>query len=225
MFEFYKTNCVFVVDAQNNITNIDWERIGNNNADFDRGYDGSITISNVQKRHEGKYKCTLTTQYDSSNAIVTIEVEAYGPVITKHSHNQTVFNGDGVLLICNAEGLPQPRISWQLNSTDVVPAATGDEFEISHAIHSDTGTYTCVATNEYGKTNKTVFIKVLTLPVFKKEIIVKDGDELELPCIDTRGIDGVSYTWKKDDDIIHSNNLHSIQPNGSLILTKMSVVT
>ena len=63
--------------------------------DFDRGYDGrvmTITISNIQKRHEGIYKCTLTTQYDTADATIDVKVEAYGPVIIEHSNNQTVFN-------------------------------------------------------------------------------------------------------------------------------------
>ena len=175
----------------------------------------TITISNIQKRHEGIYKCTLTTQYDSADATIDVKVEAYGPVIIEHSNNQTVFNNDGVLLICNAEGLPPPKISWQLNSTDVVPKVVGEEYKISRVIHSDTGTYTCTAQNEYGTTKKYMFVNVLTLPVIRKEIIIKDGDSIEMPCIDVRGMEGVTYTWKRNNRAIPIN---MIQPNGSLIL-------
>ena len=144
-----------------------------------------------------------------------VDVEANAPVLTKHSNNQTVFSGDGVLLFCNAEGLPLPTITWQLNSTDVVPSVFGDEYEILHAIHSDTGTYTCTAKNEYGETKRDVFIKVLTLPLVKKEIIVQEGEDLWLPCIDNRGREEVSYRWTKDNAVVSPDN---IQPNGSLIL-------
>ena len=166
---------VSTVDSHNNITNIYWEKIGGNTFDFDRGMDGSITILDVQKRHEGEYKCTLTTQYDSASTTVTVGVEANAPVIVKHSQNQTIFSGDGLLLMCYAEGLPSPKISWKLNLTEVVPPVFGREFEISHAIHSDTGRYTCKAQNEYGETKRDIFIAVITLPIFKNEIIIYLG--------------------------------------------------
>ena len=209
----------FIVDAKNNITNIDWEVVDGQAVEFDRGFDGSISISNVQKRHEGRYRCILTTQYDSSNATVSVEVEANAPVLIKHSDNQTVFSGDGVLLICNAEGIPKPSITWKFNNTNVVQPVSEEEYKILHAIHSDTGLYTCIAKNKYGETKKDIFVRVLTLPVIKKEIIVKNGDNLELPCIDDRGISGVTYIWQKNNELVSQD---MIQPNGSILLNNIS---
>ena len=110
---------------------------------------------------------------------------------------------------------PKPSISWKFNNTNAVQPVSEEEYKILHAIHSDTGLYTCIAKNKYGETKKDIFVRVLTLPVIKKEIIVKTRDNLELPCIDDRGISGVTYIWQKNNELVSQD---MIQSNGSILL-------
>ena len=96
-----------------------------------------------------------------------------------------------------------------------------NQLTISHAIASDTGTYTCLAKNAYGETQHAIKVKVVTLPTVRKEILVKDGATLELPCIGTRYLKGISHVWKKDGRVVKVDAMQSDFKKGSLILKDM----
>ena len=46
-------------------------------------------------------------------------------------------------------------------------------------------------------------------------MFVKDGDFIEIPCIDIRGMVGITLSWRRNNQTIP---ISMIQPNGSLIL-------
>jgi hypothetical protein len=92
--------------------------IGQDRVDF--GMDGSVAIGDVHRRHEGVYRCTVTTLHDSASASVRVHVAVNAPVITTHAANaHDVFEGDAVSLFCNANGIPKPKITWTFNKTRV----------------------------------------------------------------------------------------------------------
>ena len=70
-----KLPCNVDQDENNKITNIVWTKddlslqVGVEDR-IDFGYDGSLTIFNVQKRHEGRYKCKVKTLRDEASAEV-----------------------------------------------------------------------------------------------------------------------------------------------------------
>ena len=68
---------------------LDWMVGSKDRVDF--GGDGSISIANVQKRHSGLYRCTVSTLYDNVSASVPVNVMVNAPVITKYSDNQVWF--------------------------------------------------------------------------------------------------------------------------------------
>ena len=85
------------------------------------------------------------------------------PVITsKSAAKQVVFDGDSLALLCNANGIPEPRISWVFNKTRT--NVGGSEYRINKAILSDTGEYICEAKNPYGETRHTMEVEVILLP-------------------------------------------------------------
>ena len=110
---------------------------------IDFGYDGSLIIFNVQKRHEGRYKCRVKTLRDDASAEVPIKVIVNAPVITRHSEAQVIFSGTSLGLECVATGIPAPSTQWTFNKT--ATSVTGEIFSIKNAISADSGLYTCTA--------------------------------------------------------------------------------
>jgi len=77
---------------------------------------------------------------------VPLRVVVNAPVITSRSPaKQIVFDGDSLALLCNANGIPEPKISWVFN---------------------DTGEYICEAKNAYGETRHAMEVEVIILPHF-----------------------------------------------------------
>ena len=143
-----KLPCKVDNDERNRITNIEWTKndksihVGLEDR-IDFGYDGSLIIFNVQKRHEGRYKCRVKTLRDGASAEVPLKVIVNAPVITKHSEDQRVFTGTSLGLECVSTGIPAPDTTWTFNKT--ATSVTGEIFNIKNAISADSGLYTCTA--------------------------------------------------------------------------------
>ena len=162
----------------NRITNVTWTKNEmpiqaglKDQVDF--GFDGSISIANVQKRHSGLYRylikivklvrlkifhptnifffrCTVSTKMDNATATVPVKVIVNAPQIQSFSGNQTLFSGNSLVLMCKANGIPEPEVIWMFNNTDA--KVKSNEYVIANAILSDSGKYECIAKNQYGQT-------------------------------------------------------------------------
>ncbi len=189
--------CHFSNDPLNRVTNIEWSKddepiaIGPKDK-IDFGMDGSIIINDVQRRHQGDYRCTVVTMLDNATDVVSIEVVVNAPVIVKHSaEEQIAFEGDRVKMVCRANGIPEPRVSWSFNKTKIVvgrgtgggrPAGDTSVMSIDNVIVSDSGLYVCLARNEYGQTRQRMRLSVVPMPKMRREYEAKVGDRVELPC-------------------------------------------
>lgn len=85
--------CKVENDPLNRITNIAWTKDGapidigpKDRIDF--GMDGSLTVGDIQRRHEGTYRCTASTVLDNATDVVNVRVVVNAPVITGHSEDQ-----------------------------------------------------------------------------------------------------------------------------------------
>jgi len=108
---------------------------------------------------------TFFAVLDSANDTVPLRVVVNAPVITSRSPaKQIVFDGDSLALLCNANGIPEPKISWVFNKTRT--NVVGSEYRVNKAISSDTGEYICEAKNAYGETRHAMEVEVIILPHF-----------------------------------------------------------
>jgi len=218
-----KLPCRVENDERNRITNVNWKK--NNKSiqvgvddRIDFGYDGSLIIFNVQKRHEGMYKCTVTTLRDEASSEVPLRVIVNAPVITKSSPNQRVFSGTSLNLECIANGIPFPETKWTFNKT--ITTVVGEVYEIKSAISTDSGFYTCTAKNSIGETKKTIQVSVVTVPKLKEEYKIKKGSELILPC--TRNSPDVKSEWHRGGNPISQTGEILVDNEGSLVFTSLA---
>jgi len=218
-----KLPCNVDQDENNKITNIVWTKddlslqVGVEDR-IDFGYDGSLTIFNVQKRHEGRYKCKVKTLRDEASAEVPLKVIVNAPVITKYSQSQKVFSGTSLNLECKATGIPFPETTWTFNKT--ATSIIGENYFIKKAITADSGYYTCTSKNSIGETKQTIRVSVVTVPRLDEEYKIKTGSELSLPCV--RSEDGVSAFWQKDNEEVVTGSDIQIDNDGSLIILNMT---
>ena len=220
-----KLPCKVDNDDMNRITGIVWTKddqgiqVGGKDI-IDFGMDNSITIINVQKRHEGLYKCTVTTVKDQESAEIPLRVLVNAPVITKHSKNQIIFSGTTLQLECISTGIPEPSTRWTFNRT--ITNVTAPTFDIKNAISADAGSYTCTSSNSIGETQRTIVVSVVTLPPSLDVYQAKQGATVRLPCV--RATEKVSVLWLKDN-----KPMDELGPNmeidrlGSLVLKNLTL--
>lgn len=106
------------------------------------------------------------------------------PKLVAVPSNVSVQAGKTFQLHCQAEGHPEPVLSWQKDGGTSFPAANDRRmdflpaskvYEIRNAQSVDTGRYTCTASNEAGSVNATAFVTVLgkgTLIIPKPEMLI-----------------------------------------------------
>ena len=202
-----KLPCKVDHDMSNRITNLEWtkdgERISPGGEDrIDYGMDGSITIFDVKTRHQGVYRCAVTTVRDDAFAEVPLKVIVNAPVITKHSPDVRVFSGTSLELECESTGIPQPEVRWTLNRT--VTMVRGATFPINAAIAGvDSGDYQCTATNSVGMTDRTIRVAVVTLPTLQDEYRVKKGRRLALQCLPSSP--EVTTVWRRGEEVVEGD--------------------
>ena len=92
------------------------------------------------------------------------------PKLTMMPKNVSVEAGKTFQLHCQADGHPEPVLSWQKDGGTNFPAANDRRMDfvpaskvyvIRNAQPVDTGRYTCTASNEAGSVNATAFVTVL----------------------------------------------------------------
>ena len=213
-----KLPCSIEHDPSNQITSLVWtkdsEEISPGGEDrIDYGMDGSLTIFDVEKRHEGRYRCTVGTKRDTAFAEVPLTVVVNAPQITKHSPDTRVFSGTSLSLQCSSSGIPEPEVRWSLNET--MTEAVGEEFSINAAIAGvDSGRYVCTATNSVGRTEKRIEVAIVTLPNLETEYRVKKGKRLALPCLPSSP--AIHTVWKKEEEELEGDT------EGRLVLHNMN---
>ncbi|XP_076027618.1 leucine-rich repeat and fibronectin type-III domain-containing protein 5 [Genypterus blacodes] len=92
------------------------------------------------------------------------------PLITRHSHEMRVLEGQRVALRCKARGDPEPAIHWispegklVFNSSRTLVYTNGT-LDILISTVKDTGSFTCISSNPAGEAQQTVDLVIIKLP-------------------------------------------------------------
>ena len=76
------------------------------------------------------------------------------PVIVEWPEDKLIVNETSpATMVCKANGVPPPSFFWR-KGTDLTKFSIGSTLHIANTTFSDTGRYTCVATNEMGQDDK-----------------------------------------------------------------------
>ncbi|KAG0416986.1 hypothetical protein HPB47_005982 [Ixodes persulcatus] len=137
---------------------------GKSHGRFSVTNEGTLVISSVRKEDRGYYTCSALSVVGSSMAKGHLEVTANAdlppPVIRLGPANQTLPINTAAIMPCEASGKPTPSVRWQYNGVPLqmdsrpryVILQSGT-LRINGLQITDSGTYTCTASNESGETS------------------------------------------------------------------------
>ncbi|XP_060069782.1 hemicentin-1-like [Ylistrum balloti] len=176
-----------------------------------RPFNNTVLIGDIQQDMEGDYQCVASNVAGNSTYTVTVDV-LVPPTLRSDDEMDTqdrfsVIEGDSIILPCNVDGDPPPRVTWFKDGNEILLTDPSYYFtednalEIFGAESSSTGTYMCVASNVAGEVEKTVtlFVEVpasIAGPLNEK-YVVEAGETILLPCV-VSGIPEPEVNWRRN---------------------------
>ncbi|XP_050520760.1 cell adhesion molecule Dscam2 isoform X12 [Daktulosphaira vitifoliae] len=158
--------------------------------------EGTLTIHNIQKNHEGYYLCEAVNGIGSGlSAVITIGVQA-PPHFEIKARNQTSVKGQSAVLECMAKGEKPIGIVWNMNNKrldtkeenrytireEIMVDGVKSDLSIKITDRIDTAVFTCIATNSFGSDDSSVQLIVQEVPEvpFGLKVLDKSGRTVQL---------------------------------------------
>lgn len=161
------------------------------------------------------------------------------PRITEHPQDLIVRKHEPTTLNCRATGKPVPSIQWYKDGEPVHNTAnrmvlpSGSLFFL-HVVHNrrdgDTGTYYCVARNEFGEVrsrNATIEVALLRdeFRVLPKNVEIEAGESALLECAPPKGFPEPTVSWKKNGEKIQLGlGRYKLIGSGNLLITHVKSI-
>ncbi|GBP77304.1 Hemicentin-1 [Eumeta japonica] len=175
-----------------------------------------LLISKAEVHHTGTYTCIAKNAVGEDYYDVTLLIQyppMMVPTLDKPIGRIEVTRGNKVDLNCEVLGEPKPLTTWTKDNKTINYAKnvylTNTSLIIANATESDSGLFSCVATNILGSAQKNFSLFVYVLPVIIEssldpEIEVLEGDIVELPC-SVYGVPAPIVEWRQNQDIVKEN--------------------
>ncbi|XP_033119268.1 protein sidekick-2-like isoform X2 [Anneissia japonica] len=125
---------------------------------------GSLQIQDLEPSDAGMYQCEISNEVDEAIADTRLQVERIPPTMLLAPVDTTVVEMTQTLLHCLTTGAPAPNVAWMkgetliINEDSVIEAGrfelkdNGDLLIFSSET-TDSGLYTCIASNSVGSVN------------------------------------------------------------------------
>ncbi|NXW73911.1 HMCN1 protein, partial [Hirundo rustica] len=149
-----------------------------------------LQIARSQLLDSGTYTCIASNPEGKAQKTYVLSIQVPPSIAGSEMPSEvSVLLGESVQLLCNATGVPTPDVQWlkdgktvrgTLNKLTVLcdhlyrVTPDGSTLNISRALTSDTGKYTCVATNSAGEEDR-----IFNLNVYVPPTIANSKDEAE----------------------------------------------
>jgi hemicentin len=178
------------------------------------GGTSNLTITNVSSfMTAGNYTCIANNTIGTArhSYLVTIQEVALSsaPVLTLNPLNVRIPVGSSFNITFTLTGLPLPSVTWTRDGTtlfnDSRTSIQTDVIIINDAVTSDSGIYTCIATNINSTTSHSVYVEVYevtAIPSFIMspiEVSVTERESVNLTCRAV-GIPLPMIAWYKGQD-------------------------
>ncbi|XP_060737332.1 hemicentin-1 isoform X1 [Tachysurus vachellii] len=181
-----------------------------------------LQISRVQQKDAGQYVCTATNSGGQEQKSIMLNV--YSPPFLlplPHSGSEVMTPqiGSSVTLSCEAQGVPEPEVTWYRKGRILTSGRTlqvsGQKLTINSMQESDGGVYTCKVSNPAGQQERMFSLKVYAPIVIhgpvSESVTHTLGSHVTLVC-DASGIPAPNVRWIKDGLAFGSGSMLSLGP-------------
>ncbi|GMT05475.1 hypothetical protein PENTCL1PPCAC_27649, partial [Pristionchus entomophagus] len=144
---------------------LDGRPISLNTGEFGVTEDNSLLIHNPSRVTAGHYVCSAVNSAGEDKYDYTLTVIA-APLIQPAQNMYNLVQGAELVIPCDVEGEPLPKITWYLND-DIFE---GGEIDETGALHLEDvgeahrGKFKCVAENDAGKDERVVDVRIHIAP-------------------------------------------------------------
>nr|XP_044998229.1 hemicentin-1 isoform X3 [Jaculus jaculus] len=208
---------------------ITWQKEGINVITSGRSHtalpSGSLQISRAVREDTGTYTCVAQNPAGTALGKIKLHVQV-PPAISTHPKEHVIAVDKPITLLCEADGLPPPDITWHKDGHAVTESVrqhilNSGALHIAFAQPDDAGQYTCMATNAAGSSSMSTTLTVHVPPRIRSteaHYTVNENSQAVLPCV-ADGIPTPAINWKKDN-VLLANLLgkYTSEPYGELIL-------
>ncbi|XP_040005839.1 neural cell adhesion molecule 1a isoform X2 [Xiphias gladius] len=134
---------------------------------------GHLQIRGIKKTDEGMYNCEarVMARGEIDFRMIMVVVNVLPTIRARQSDiNATADIGSSALLACDADGFPEPTVTWAHNNVVLESGdkyslnEDGSELVIKDVKKVDEGDYTCIAKNKAGEKAEEVSLNVFVQP-------------------------------------------------------------
>uniref|UniRef100_A0A8C7DZD5 Neural cell adhesion molecule 1 n=1 Tax=Naja naja TaxID=35670 RepID=A0A8C7DZD5_NAJNA len=188
-----------------------------------------LQIRGIKKSDEGMYRCEgrILARGEVDFRDIRIIVNVPPTVRSRQGTvNATANLSQSVKLVCDADGFPEPIISWTKDGEPIERGEDEEKFGFSYdgselTIHrvekNDEAEYVCIAENKAGEHDATVHLKVFAKPQItfvENKTAMELEDQIILTC-EASGDPIPSITWRTSSRNISSEEKVWLSPRPS----------
>ncbi|KAJ1369696.1 hypothetical protein KIN20_031225 [Parelaphostrongylus tenuis] len=191
----------------------------------------SLEISAVQPRHEGEYKCVVEGGGKrKTSATGRLRIDSG---ITSNDLNflssprvQAAKEGDDVILECLVSSHSSTEVRWLKDTRQVmidglrIRRVGISSLLLSHVIESDSGLYTCRASNTHDSLDRTVVVHIASEPkltLHPENKVALETADVVFECLSS-GRPTPTISWFKNGEAIVASDYFVIEPTRLRIL-------
>ncbi|XP_038017390.1 neural cell adhesion molecule 1 isoform X13 [Motacilla alba alba] len=169
-----------------------------------------LQIRGIKKTDEGTYRCEgrILARGEINFKDIQVIVNVPPSVRARQSTmNATANLSQSVTLACDADGFPEPTVTWTKDGEPVEEVeeedkysfnSDGSELVIHRVDKSDEAEYICIAENKAGEADATIHLKVFAKPKItyvENKTAMELEDQITLTC-EASGDPIPSITWR-----------------------------
>ncbi|XP_039577850.1 neural cell adhesion molecule 1 isoform X4 [Passer montanus] len=177
-----------------------------------------LQIRGIKKTDEGTYRCEgrILARGEINFKDIQVIVNVPPSVRARQSTmNATANLSQSVTLACDADGFPEPTVTWTKDGEPVEEVededkysftSDGSELSIHRVDKSDEAEYICIAENKAGEADATIHLKVFAKPKItyvENKTAMELEDQITLTC-EASGDPIPSITWRTSSRNISS---------------------